>query len=127
MQRDGSNTLERSGTCWAYPSCVIQPKNTTDVATSMQIINFYQAKFAVRSGGHSPNPGWSSIGSEGILLDLELLDSVTLSSDGTVASLGPGGRWANAMSILNAEGVSVQGGRLGDVGVGGLLLGGSWP
>lgn len=124
MQRGGSNKFERSETCWAYPSCVIQPRKTTDVATSMQIINFYQVKFAVRSGGHSPNPGWSSVGSEGILLDLELLDSVTLSSDGTVASLGPGGRWANAMSILNADGVSVQGGRLGDVGVGGLLLGG---
>jgi FAD/FMN-containing dehydrogenase len=79
----------------------------------------------VRSGGHSPNPGSSSVGSEGTLLDFQRLNSVTLPSNGTVASLGPGGRWNNAMTVLNAQGVSVQGERLGQVGVGGLLLGGS--
>ncbi|EFQ89092.1 hypothetical protein PTNB73_07272 [Pyrenophora teres f. teres] len=115
-----------SETCYAYPSCVIQPRNATDVSTSIQIINFFQVKFSVRSGGHSPNPGWSSVGSEGILLDLQRLNSVTLSGNGIVASLGPGGRWSNAMKVLNAQGVSVQGGRLGQVGVGGLLLGGGY-
>jgi FAD/FMN-containing dehydrogenase len=90
----------------------------------MKIVDFFRVKFSVRSGGHSPNPGWSSVGSEGILLDLQRLDSVTLSGDGKVASLGPGGRWSNAMTVLNAQGVSIQGGRLGQVGVGGLLLGG---
>ncbi|KAJ6199365.1 hypothetical protein J3E72DRAFT_215880 [Bipolaris maydis] len=115
-----------SETCYAFPSCVIQPRNATDVSTAIQIVKFFQVKFSVRSGGHSPNPGWSSIGSEGILLDLQRLDFVTLSGNGTVASLGPGGRWSNAMTVLNAQGVSVQGGRLGQVGVGGLLLGGGY-
>jgi hypothetical protein len=121
-----ASNVERSETCYAYPSCAIQPKNSTDMSTSIQITNFFQVKFSVRSGGHSPNPGWSSVGSEVILLDLQRLDSVTLSSNGTVASLGPGERWNNAMTVLNAQGVSVQGGRLGQVAVGGLLLGVSW-
>jgi hypothetical protein len=89
------------------------------VSTSIPFIDFFQVEFLVGSGGHSPNPGWSSVGSEGILLDLQRLDSVTLSS------LGPGGRWNNAMTVLNAQGVSIEGGRLGQVGVGGLLLSGS--
>ena len=115
----------RSETCYAYPSCIIQPRDANDVSTSMKIITYFHVKFAVRSGGHSPNPGWSSIGSEGILLDLQRLNSISLSSDAKVASLGPGGRWGDAMTTLNAQGVSVQGGRLGQVGIGGLLLGGS--
>lgn len=94
------------------------------MSKSIKIIEFFRVKYSVRSGGHSPNPGWSSVGSEGILLDLQRLDDVTLSGDGKVASLGPGGRWSNAMTVLNAQGVSIQGGRLGQVGVGGLLLGG---
>ncbi|EUC42424.1 hypothetical protein COCMIDRAFT_39532 [Bipolaris oryzae ATCC 44560] len=115
-----------SETCFAFPSCAIQPRNAIDVSTSIQIIDFFQVKFSVRSGGHSPNPGWSSIGSGGILLDLQRLNSVTVSDDRKVASLGPEGRWNNAMTVLNANGVSVQGGRLGEVGVGGLLLGGGY-
>ncbi|KAH6701360.1 hypothetical protein BKA61DRAFT_561607 [Leptodontidium sp. MPI-SDFR-AT-0119] len=115
-----------SETCYSYPSCIIQPRDANDVSTSMKIITYFHVKFAVRSGGHSPNPGWSSIGSEGILLDLQRLNSISLSSDAKVASLGPGGRWGDAMTTLNAQGVSVQGGRLGQVGIGGLLLGGGY-
>lgn len=81
-------------------------------------------KFAVRSGGHSPNPGWSSIGSQGILIDLSKLSSVSLSSDGKVASVGPGLRWGEVTEALNPEKAVVLGGRLPSVGVGGLILGG---
>jgi len=82
-------------------------------------------KFAVRSGGHSPNPGWSSVGSQGILLDLSRLNSVSLSANGQIASVGPGLRWGEVDKALDAEKAVVIGGRLPTVGVGGLILGGT--
>lgn len=88
------------------------------------MISFFQTKFSVRSGGHSPNPGWSSIRKPGILIDLQKLNKIAISTDKSVISLGPGGRWGDFYTALDPYGVSVIGGRLPDVGVGGLILGG---
>lgn len=52
------------------------------------------------------------------------LNQATLSKDGKVASVGPGGRWGNVANALGAKGAYVSGGRIPDVGVGGLLIGG---
>jgi FAD/FMN-containing dehydrogenase len=95
------------------------------VSNALKILNFFHTKFAIRSGGHSPNPGFSSVGQAGILLDLQRLNQVTLSKDKTFASLGPGGRWGNAIAALDAQGATVIGGRIPDVGIGGLILGGN--
>ena len=94
------------------------------MSTSLKIVNFFQVKFAIRSGGHSPNPGWSSINQTGILIDLAKLNQITVSPDHSVASLGPGGRWGDVYAALDSYNVSVIGGRLPQVGVGGLILGG---
>ncbi|KAI1131075.1 hypothetical protein F5Y10DRAFT_234201 [Nemania abortiva] len=113
-----------SQTCWNTPHCAIQPLNASQVSTSLRIIEFFSAQFAVRSGGHSPNPGWASIGQQGVLLDLQHLNNISLSSDGTYASLGPGARWGDVYATLDAEKAVVAGGREPTIGVGGLVLGG---
>lgn len=77
----------------------------------------------MRSGGHSPNPGFSSI-QDGILIDLSQLNKITVSDDRATVSVGPGQRWGDVYSTLDAYGVSVIGGRIPNVGVGGLMLGG---
>lgn len=79
--------------------------------------------FAVRSGGHSPNPGFSSI-QDGILIDLFQLNEITVSDDRETVSVGPGQRWGDVYNTLDAYDVSVIGGRIPNVGVGGLILGG---
>ncbi|ETS75027.1 hypothetical protein PFICI_13511 [Pestalotiopsis fici W106-1] len=112
--------------CVAQPYCVFLPRNSSDVSKILQIIDYFKIKFAVRSGGHSPNPGWSSIDSSGILVSLERLNQVTLSDDKSVASVGPGGRWGDVDATLTPFNVTVLGGRAGPVGVGGLLLGGGY-
>jgi len=53
-----------------------------------------QTKLAIRSGGHSPNPGRSSINDTGLLIDLQKLNHITVSADKNIASLRPGGRLA---------------------------------
>ncbi|AEO70940.1 uncharacterized protein THITE_114425 [Thermothielavioides terrestris NRRL 8126] len=82
--------------------------------------------FSIRSGGHSPNPTWSSIGSDGILVDLQKLNSVTVSGNGSVASVGSGARWGDVYSVLDSHGTSVIGAKDRTVGVGGSILGGGY-
>ncbi|KAF2688556.1 FAD linked oxidase-like protein [Lentithecium fluviatile CBS 122367] len=115
-----------SQTCWELPTCVITPQNKKDVSLALKIIRFFMIQFAVRSGGHSPNPGWSSIDEPGILIDLQKLDQVSLSADKKVASLGPGGRWGKVYEALDPHGLSVIGGRIPQVGVAGVILGGGF-
>ncbi|KJZ71633.1 hypothetical protein HIM_08945 [Hirsutella minnesotensis 3608] len=115
-----------SQACRETPACVIQAKSAHDVATALKIVTHFQVPFAIRSAGHSPNPGWSSISQSGILIDLSLLNAVTISADKETVSLGPGGHWGQVYEALDPYGISVIGGRIPQVGVGGLMLGGGY-
>lgn len=115
----------RSQTCWRSPTCIVTPQNKGDVSLTLKTINFFKLQFAIRSGGHSPNPGWSSVNEPGILVDLQKLNEITLSADKKVVRLGPGGRWGAVYEALDPHQLSVIGGRIPQVGVAGLILGGT--
>ncbi|KAI1651485.1 FAD-binding domain-containing protein [Daldinia loculata] len=115
-----------SKACVTEPYCIVQPKTPEDVSKVIKTISYYGVKFAVRSGGHSPNPGWSSVGQGGILVDLQNLNQINLSCDKKVASIGPGARWGEVISTLDAQGATVIGGRVPSVGVAGVILGGGY-
>lgn len=97
------------------------------MSKALKIVKFFETKFSVRSGGHSPNPGWSNVDNDGLLIDLRRINQLSVSSDSSVVSLGPGIRWGDVYNALDPYGVSVIGGRIPQVGVGGLLLGGLSP
>ncbi len=61
---------------------------------------------------------------DGVTIDLGLMKGVTVSPNSTTISVGSGARWQDVYSKLDAMNLSVAGGRVYDVGVGGLLLGG---
>ncbi|KAF3067391.1 Bifunctional solanapyrone synthase [Daldinia childiae] len=113
-----------SVTCWLTPQCILQPQSALDVSNAILISSFLGSQFSVRSGGHNPNIGFSSIGQEGMLIDLARLNEVTLSSDGKLAAIGPGNRWGRVYEILSSSGKMIVGGRANDIGVGGFFLGG---
>ncbi|KAL1792962.1 hypothetical protein ACET3X_009469 [Alternaria dauci] len=115
-----------SQSCWKSPRCIVLAESKRDVSVALKTIKFLKLKFATRSGGHSPNPGWSSIGEGGILLDLQKLNAISVSDDKKVASIGPGQRWGKVYETLDAYELSVIGGRIPQVGVGGLILGGGF-
>lgn len=77
----------------------------------------------MKSGGHNPNRGFSSVDG-GVLISFSNLASTTYNSESQTADLEPGGRWIEVAQALDPYGVTAVGGRIGDVGVGGLLLGG---
>ncbi len=79
--------------------------------------------FAIKGQGHAPAAGFANIDA-GVTIDMTALNSVNLSCDGSVASVGAGAAWLDAYQYLDAFNLSVAGGRNGLVGVGGLIVGG---
>ncbi|KAI9790767.1 MAG: hypothetical protein M1833_001763 [Piccolia ochrophora] len=80
-------------------------------------------RFAVRSGGHTPWKGSANI-DKGVTFDLRSLNQVSVRTDSKVTSVGPGAKWSDVYSKLDTLNLAVTGGRVGSVGVGGLITGG---
>ena len=79
----------------------------------------------MKSGGHERAVGASNA-KNGVTIDLVRLKHLDISSDKSTVTLGPGWRWQDVYAALEPHDIIVLGGRIGDVGVGGLLLGGAF-
>ncbi|KAF1985896.1 FAD binding domain-containing protein [Aulographum hederae CBS 113979] len=105
------------------PTCILSPKSAAEVSAVLKVIASSNDTFAVKSGGHSPNKYFNSI-DNGPLISTRLLNQVRLSDDKKTAIVGTGNRWDEVGKILDGSNVTVVGGRIGNVGVGGYILGG---
>jgi FAD/FMN-containing dehydrogenase len=110
------------------PSCIVFPKDTSDVATAVSLLakanSHASLKFAVRSGGHACFAGSANI-DDGITIDLRGLNTIEVASDSAKVTAGPGVTWGELYRTLEPLGLAVAGGRQSSVGVGGLTLGGT--
>ncbi|KAL8823342.1 MAG: hypothetical protein Q9191_005944 [Dirinaria sp. TL-2023a] len=114
------------------PSCVFIPKSAQDVSVAVFILGIASnilstdngCKFAVRSGGHTPFASSANI-QNGVTIDLQSLNPIDVASDNQTVFIGPGNRWVDVYLKLDAMGLATSGGRVSDVGVGGLTLGAS--
>ncbi|RDW59488.1 FAD binding-containing protein [Coleophoma cylindrospora] len=107
----------------ASPKCRLSPNSATDVSLGVLTARVTQCQFAVKSGGHVPFFGASNIDG-GMTIDLINLNQITVAANKTQTSVGPGNRWYDVYTRLDPMGLSVIGGRVSDIGVGGLTLGG---
>lgn len=57
-------------------------------------------------------------------IDLGAFKQVDVSTDRKKTSIGPGNRWGDIYSKLDAQGLAIPGGRVASVGAGGLITGG---
>jgi hypothetical protein len=105
------------------PACIVLPRSTAEVATALKALVAAGQPFAIRSGGHTNWAGSNNI-EGGVTVDLSLLNIVTFDETSEIASIGPGSRWREVYAELKKYGRVVAGGREGNVGVAGLLLGG---
>ncbi len=105
------------------PYCVFKPSKVAHVSTVVLLSRLTQCPFAVRSGGHAAFAGASNI-EGGITVALERMKDVTLSSDKQIAAIGPGNTWYDVYTNLESNNLTVIGGRVAAIGVGGLTLGG---
>ncbi|KAI1735291.1 putative FAD-binding oxidoreductase [Xylaria scruposa] len=111
-----------SQTAWRHPSCIATPSTAAEVASLVTALVDSHVPFAIRSGGHSPNPSDSSIDG-GVLISLGSFDKVSYDAETELVSLGPGARWNAVYTELDKYNRTTVGGRVLDVGVGGLALG----
>ncbi|KAI9674528.1 MAG: hypothetical protein M1817_001866 [Caeruleum heppii] len=105
------------------PSCVMSPETTQNMATAMKTLVTGECHFAVRGGGHTPWAGAANVES-GVTIDLGSMRNVTVSPDQKMVAVGGGARWVDVYSTLDPLNLTIPGGRVSDVGVGGLTLGG---
>ncbi|RXW13918.1 hypothetical protein EST38_g11934 [Candolleomyces aberdarensis] len=105
-------------------ACVAEPRSVSDVSTILRIIGQTRTPFAVQSGGHATNPGFSS--TLGVHISLYSLRSIDYSSTSQTVEIGTGLKWDDVYAALEPHGMSVAGGRVTDVGVGGFTLGGGY-
>lgn len=111
-----------SQTAWRRPSCIATPTVVGEIAEFVGVLVANHVPFAIRSGGHSPNPSDSNIDS-GVLISMSKFDKVSYDAKTRLVSIGPGARWDAVYTELDKYNRSMVGGRVMDVGVGGLSLG----
>ena len=111
------------------PACIVTPTRAQDVSIAVRALAAIHAydrnapPLAIRSGGHSPLAG-SANNNGGVTMDLTSLNSITISGDKSVVSVGAGSLWQNIYAQLDPLGIAVGGGRVAGIGVGGFLTGG---
>ncbi|OBT96984.1 hypothetical protein VE01_05554 [Pseudogymnoascus verrucosus] len=106
------------------PSCIVVPSTASEVSDAISIISTIEScHFAVKGAGHGTVVGAANIDG-GVKFDMSQLNEIETNSEGTVARIGAGSQWGEVYEYLDNRSLSVAGGRNGDVGVAGVLLGG---
>ncbi|KAI1145867.1 putative FAD-binding oxidoreductase [Nemania diffusa] len=120
-------TVNWAWTAWQYPDCILQPANAAELQSILPVLVQANIPFAVRSGGHSPHPDTGNING-GVLIDLSMMNQLDYNAKTKTVAVGTGLRWEEVYPYLDQFNVTVVGGRVPAVGVGGLILGGglSW-
>ncbi|OKL61452.1 hypothetical protein UA08_03482 [Talaromyces atroroseus] len=106
------------------PLCIVFPTSAEDVSKIIITLQGTDDLFQIKSGGHMPNNGFSSIEGGLLIATKDLNSDVVYDADTQTAKIGPGLTWSETQDGLNGTGMAVVGGRLGGVGVGGYILGG---
>lgn len=120
-----SPNIVRSSACSALlPGCILVPDAADQVSLIVKTLLDNDENFAIKSGGHNPNQNFSSVAG-GPLINLKSLTEVTYDAATGTARVGAGNRWSAVIEALQSYNVTVVGGRIGHVGVGGYLVGGT--
>ena len=105
------------------PACRVEPGTTEEVSLVLRTLKEKECHFSIRSGGHSRIAG-SSNALGGMMIDLIRFNGVELAEDKESARVGAGATWGNVYTELQKHEIMIAGGRVEDVGVGGLTMGG---
>ncbi|KAK7946147.1 uncharacterized protein PG986_010468 [Apiospora aurea] len=98
------------------PACIVSPRDAEQVSAAVRVLNEHpDVQFTVKSGGHDPNPGHSSIDG-GVLVAMREMVGATYDAATGLARVRPAGEWNDVIGDLEPSGVTVVGGRLGIVG-----------
>ncbi|KAH8656802.1 hypothetical protein BGZ61DRAFT_371809 [Ilyonectria robusta] len=105
------------------PSCIVLPACPEDVSKALGLVTKHDSPFTVRAGGHTAFAKGSNI-EAGVVITMDSMSDIHVSSDRSTVSVGPGARWINVTDTVTPLGLAVVGGRAPTVGVSGFILGG---
>ncbi|KAK2462599.1 hypothetical protein APHAL10511_005332 [Amanita phalloides] len=125
----GSKAYDSDIFHWASSStqqstCSVEPGSARDVGRILQILAASRTPFGVKSGGHIVNPGFSS--TPGVEIALSRLNQINYDATTQTVEFGPGLIFDDVYAALEPHNMSVTGGRVSGIGVGGFLLGGGY-
>ncbi|KAK9765204.1 hypothetical protein K7432_006660 [Basidiobolus ranarum] len=112
-----------SETAEVKSAAVVQPKTSKDLSNIITLAANYSIDTAIVSGGHN-NDGASS--TQGLLIDLSQFNQICVSDDKKSVIVGAGLRWGVVYDHITPYNISLVGGRVSSVGVGGFTLGGGY-
>lgn len=81
------------------PTCLYLPTEPQEISTALETIANHSIPFAVSSGRHASNKGFSTT-KGGIQIDLKGFQQVKLSSDKSYVDIGSGNIWDNVYQAL---------------------------
>jgi FAD/FMN-containing dehydrogenase len=107
-----------------FPELIVRAEDESDVAAALRIAASEDLKVAVRSGGHSF--AMDSLRDGSLLVDVGGVDEVHVDAEARTATVGPGRKCFDLLTLLSDEDLFFPVGHCKGVGLGGYLLQGGW-
>ncbi|KAH9039783.1 hypothetical protein EDB85DRAFT_1887199 [Lactarius pseudohatsudake] len=101
----------------------VEPGSAEDLSKIMQVIKAHPVPFAVKGGGHTSNPGFSS--TPGIQISLLRFNKISFNDNKTELTVGAGCVFDEIYKVIRPENYNIVGGG-GGVGIGGWMMGGGY-
>ncbi|KAH9980424.1 hypothetical protein BJV74DRAFT_887836 [Russula compacta] len=101
----------------------VEPGSADDLAKILKIIKELDVSFAVKSGGHATNPGFSS--TQGIQISMSRFTNISYDQNRNQLTVGAGCLFDEIYKFIRPGHYNIVGGN-GSVGVGGWFAGGGY-